>query len=165
MNIDLSINLKDLLNSSSGINFEKTGTFEVNYDSFQIRPEDEVSIFCSVKLKDEYIHFECDAKMNFFQSCRRCLSENSAFKEFKIDEHFNVYQDNDFDIEVLDECIDLSTILSESIIENFGETYICNPDCKGLCSECGLNLNEDSCNHEKKNLKESPFSSLSQLDL
>lgn len=42
MNIDLSINLKDLLNSSSGINFEKTGTFEVNYDSFQIRPEDEV---------------------------------------------------------------------------------------------------------------------------
>ena len=92
MNIDLNINLKDLLNSSSGINFEKTGTFEVNYDSFQIRPEDEVSIFCNVTLKDEYIHFECDAKMNFFQSCRRCLSE-TLHSRVQIDEHFNVYQD------------------------------------------------------------------------
>ena len=43
--------------------------------------------------------------------------------------------------------------------------YICSNKCKGLCGVCGNNMNKIKCNCEEKNLKESPFSSLSQLDL
>ena len=43
--------------------------------------------------------------------------------------------------------------------------YICKSECKGLCTECGKNQNLAICKHPKKNLKESPFSSLTELDL
>ena len=41
----------------------------------------------------------------------------------------------------------------------------CKKDCKGLCYTCGKDQNEYKCTHKEKNLKESPFSSLSELDL
>ena len=53
----------------------------------------------------------------------------------------------------------------EEIMDNLDILYICSNKCKGLCCICGNNMNKIKCNCEEKNLKESPFSSLSQLDL
>ena len=60
---------------------------------------------------------------------------------------------------------DLSPFISEIIIEKMDINFVCSQKCKGLCSFCGINKNNLSCNHNEKNSKESPFSSLSQLDL
>ena len=63
------------------------------------------------------------------------------------------------------EYFDLSPFISEIIIEKMDINFVCSQKCKGLCSFCGINKNNLSCNHNEKNSKESPFSSLSQLDL
>ena len=54
---------------------------------------------------------------------------------------------------------------AEINIEKMDINFVCSQKCNGLCSFCGINKNNLSCNHNEKNSKESPFSSLSQLDL
>jgi len=39
---------------------------------------------------------------------------------------------------------------------------ICKPDCKGLCSVCGEDLNARDCGHQSRS-EESPFSVLKEL--
>ena len=68
-------------------------------------------------------------------------------------------------LDILFKYFDLSPFISEIIIEKMDINFICSQKCKGLCSFCGINKNNLSCNHNEKNSKESPFSSLSQLDL
>ena len=39
-------------------------------------------------------------------------------------------------------------IISELVL-SLPMRYICSPDCKGLCSHCGVNLNRETCTCEK----------------
>lgn len=42
--------------------------------------------------------------------------------------------------------IDLTERILEQIILELPMRFICSPQCKGLCSSCGENLNHESCN-------------------
>jgi len=44
------------------------------------------------------------------------------------------------------ESVDLTADIREAIILSFPNYPICKPDCKGLCSGCGKNLNKATCN-------------------
>ena len=79
--------------------------------------------------------------------------------------NFSTILENDYDIDINSENIDVLSIVSEVIISKMDLTNICKKDCKGLCYLCGKNQNKHICSHEEKNIKESPFSSLSELDL
>lgn len=46
--------------------------------------------------------------------------------------------------------IELNEFLDEQIALNVPMKPQCRPDCQGLCSECGANLNEGSCDCDKK---------------
>jgi uncharacterized protein len=59
------------------------------------------------------------------------------------------------DIETLDD-------LREILILNHPISFVCREDCRGLCPQCGVNLNERSCDCQKK-FGESGFSSLKTL--
>ncbi|MFP4015961.1 MAG: YceD family protein [Halanaerobiales bacterium] len=41
--------------------------------------------------------------------------------------------------------IDLSKILIENIILSLPMKHLCSEECKGLCTVCGQNLNEEEC--------------------
>lgn len=41
--------------------------------------------------------------------------------------------------------IDLNEILREQIYLSLPVKLICRPDCRGLCPQCGINLNEAQC--------------------
>jgi len=44
-----------------------------------------------------------------------------------------------------DEEIDLSELLREQFYLVLPMKPLCRPDCKGLCSQCGVNLNIETC--------------------
>ncbi|MDT8421130.1 MAG: DUF177 domain-containing protein [Desulfuromonadales bacterium] len=48
------------------------------------------------------------------------------------------------------DAIDLSESLQEQVIISLPISPLCKEDCRGLCAECGTNLNETSCACEKK---------------
>lgn len=44
--------------------------------------------------------------------------------------------------------IDLTPVLREYMLLEVPYSPLCRPDCKGLCPQCGNNLNETTCQHE-----------------
>lgn len=58
--------------------------------------------------------------------------------------------------------IDLAPLLREYALLEVPIRPICKPDCKGLCPECGENLNRVDCGHQPAR-DESPFAALKDL--
>jgi uncharacterized protein len=52
--------------------------------------------------------------------------------------------------------IDLAPLLREYALLEVPIQPVCKPDCKGLCPECGENLNRADCGHQSAG-DESPF--------
>lgn len=58
--------------------------------------------------------------------------------------------------------IDFAPVLREYALLEFPIKALCRPDCKGLCIECGQDLNVKDCGHDQ-NADDSPFSVLKDL--
>ena len=91
--------------------------------------------------------------------CVRCLKETTyslhgeltelfAFKERSLSESGLLVPE--------DGHIDFTPILREYALLEVPIKSLCKPDCKGLCIECGQDLNEGDCGHDKHE-DESPF--------
>ena len=71
-------------------------------------------------------------------NCGRCLQEEK--KDFNREIEFN------YAVDESDSILDLDPDIREEIILDYPIKSLCNIDCKGLCPECGANLNEGGCN-------------------
>ena len=85
-------------------------------------------------------------------SCDRCAEDIKP--EFTVDvEHGLVaslnHEDNDDYILLEDMKLDVEQLTLEDIYLALPGKFLCKEDCKGLCSECGANLNESSCDCKK----------------
>jgi len=58
--------------------------------------------------------------------------------------------------------IDLAPLLREYAILELPIKPLCKPDCKGLCIECGQDLNIKDCGHSQEE-DDSPFAALKKL--
>lgn len=87
--------------------------------------------------------------------CARCLKDIAVNVEFPVNENF--VQDNgdavseDEDVILFEGyTISLDDIVLNSFLLNTSMKYLCKEDCKGLCQNCGTDLNEGECgcNHD-----------------
>ena len=58
--------------------------------------------------------------------------------------------------------IDFAPVLREYALLEVPIKALCKPDCKGLCSECGQDLNVKDCGHRQQD-EDSPFAALKDL--
>lgn len=56
------------------------------------------------------------------------------------------------------EIIDIMSFVRQTLALTEDIQFLCSPDCKGLCAQCGKNLNEGACNCKPEIL--SPFAAL-----
>lgn len=98
------------------------------------------------------VQVKCHAQM--LTECVRCLTE---FPLQLITEFSELYAFNRRSITesglILPEDgkINLAPLLREYMLLAVPITPLCRPDCKGLCSECGENLNDTVCQHKQQN--------------
>lgn len=89
-------------------------------------------------------------------TCDRCLTQFKELKEIK----FNIIltDDNELNYDESDDIIyfpktenefDLNPLFQELIRLEIQMKILCKSDCKGLCPNCGTNLNEKQCNCTK----------------
>ena len=57
---------------------------------------------------------------------------------------------NDDYIETPDFVLDLDETVISDVLLSLPQKNLCKEDCKGLCSQCGHNLNEGECDCDKK---------------
>ena len=83
--------------------------------------------------------------------CARCMCEIEEIVEFKISEYLvreedaaQVSEDDDAVI-FSGEKIDIDELILNNFLMNVSGKYLCSEDCKGLCPNCGKNLNLGEC--------------------
>jgi uncharacterized protein len=98
-------------------------------------------------------------------NCVRCLTDF----EHELDWSFTELYANDKRSETEsgllipeDAHLDMAGLLREYALLEIPISPICKPDCKGLCIECGQNLNEKDCGHRPEP-SDSPFAKLKDL--
>jgi uncharacterized protein len=97
--------------------------------------------------------------------CGRCLIEFERKLHWDFTELYAFNEKSISESDLLlpeDQHIDLGTLIREYALLEVPINPVCMPDCKGLCSICGQNLNEADCGHKDLN-EESPFSGLKDL--
>jgi uncharacterized protein len=100
------------------------------------------------------------ATATFSHTCNRCLEAFSAAVTAKIAQDF-VSEDGS-EYQVRDDEIDTEPLLRDELLLSLPLTPLCRPDCRGLCPECGTDLNTGACSgHEVE--KASPFAELRSL--
>lgn len=100
--------------------------------------------------RDRIIHL--NISFNHKEDCGRCLetfeSNNEVILTGKlVNESFNQEEDENL-IFYEDGKLNLAKEITETIILNLPMKPLCHEECKGLCSECGINLNEGECSCE-----------------
>ncbi len=79
-------------------------------------------------------------------TCRRCLVPLEGTDHSPFDE---VYQDEPRDADInpiVGDIIDLAPAIRDHIALDISDDRVCRADCAGICSVCGADLNETSCN-------------------
>lgn len=78
--------------------------------------------------------------------CYRCLTPVLREENIRIEELFAFNNTGHSEFMVSDDAIlDLAPLLREEMLLALGHGALCQPDCKGLCPECGANLNQTVC--------------------
>ena len=84
------------------------------------------------------------------QGCARCLSDFEHDLAIDIADLF-IYPPGEAEDPLLvvpeSGMLDLTSYMHEQILLVAPIRSICRPDCKGLCPECGLSLNDENCDH------------------
>ena len=79
--------------------------------------------------------------------CTRCLKDTE--EEFALNFQEGVESNNPDGYPVKNDTVDLRPIVDDLIAINSPVTFLCSEDCKGICTGCGVNLNDDKCKCNK----------------
>jgi uncharacterized protein len=108
------------------------------------------------------LKYTCD------EQCARCLKEYRNTVEANVEALVvKDLSEDDIDSEQLkiveeDGCVNLDEAIKQTIYLSMPMKSICKEDCKGICPNCGVNLNIEECKC-KKDLTDPRFEKLKDL--
>ena len=93
------------------------------------------------------VNISADARL--YGACGRCLNE--VVLEFHAEQQEfaptakSGWEETDLSPFIKDLVVDLSALAREAVLLALPAQIVCSPACKGLCPQCGNNLNEGPC--------------------
>ena len=143
------IKFSDLL-AKGGRNKEIKLSFEfqpVKFEGEEIKAVSMVDVNGQVNSKDEVLELKAHVKTNLELTCSRCLDTFIYPIDIDIEERFtnNKELENEEIMFVDGDTLDITEIIENSIISTLPIKRLCKEDCKGLCSQCGVNKNLENC--------------------
>jgi uncharacterized protein len=84
-----------------------------------------------------------------FGPCTRCLREvevkiHAEQQEF-VPTAAGGWEEAEVSLFIKDRVVDLSGLSREALVLAIPDRVLCSPACKGLCAQCGLDLNSGTC--------------------
>jgi uncharacterized protein len=96
--------------------------------------------------------------------CRRCLAPLSGVDIADVDELYQkVVIDPDAYL-IEDGQLDLVPLVRETALLQLDDERLCRPDCAGLCPQCGIDRNEESCDCDAE-IRDERWAALDGLEL
>ena len=148
----MQIKLEQIFNND-GASKDIDFSFEPDYslaDDFRLLTP--VSFKGFIKNSAGVVSLSGKAQFSASAICCRCAEEFRQDFSVSIDhlltDKLNNEDNGDY-ILVENSELDLSALICEDIIFSLPTKLLCREDCKGLCSQCGKNLNEGACDCKK----------------
>ena len=130
-----------------------------------IRP---VSFSGTYMLADETVIVRGIARAVIESPCARCLAATETSVEAEVEEAF--IRDKGQEREVDDDqymysghVLELDEAVRTALLLEMPSRVLCKEDCRGLCDQCGANLNINECLCQKDLTHRNPFSALASL--
>jgi len=82
--------------------------------------------------------------------CRRCLETATGRLVARVREVYTDHADPEIEYAMTDDWLDLEPLAHDACILELPLAPLCGPDCLGLCPECGVNRNHESCTCTEK---------------
>ena len=105
-----------------------------------------VSVTGKVTNNGDVLNFIANVSGNIAVQCYRCLRETTKPFSFEMKEILSDQPcENEEIVCFQGDGIDLTDLLVQQILLQVPMKYLCDEQCKGLCAQCGSDLNEDTC--------------------
>ncbi len=150
----MRLNVNKLLHTP-GMSLEESFTMDLSDLTFGASAPVSEPVNVEVRVRNKAGVVELDLTAHTLLHCvsHRCME---AFSEQKIVQYSCVLaeerqSDDDEDIVLLDhDEVDLGDLARTAFILDMDTVFLCEPDCAGLCSGCGVNLNYEACRCKKE---------------
>ena len=155
--------VKDLLKNDGEVT-EVGGTLE--YEMLESNGDEicfTTPISFSGELKNENgdIFATGDIEFEYKVRCHRCGEEFVRNEKIQVNEVFST-EGSDEKYLLIGETLDLENMMIDNIRLSLPIKFLCNEDCKGVCTKCGTNLNKEQCNCKEEKV-DSRFEVLTTL--
>ena len=127
-----------------------------------------VTLSGTYMLADETVIVRGVARAEITSPCARCLKPTVSTVEADVEEAF--FRDIDGTLEVEEDqykysghVLELDDAVRTALLLELPSRVLCKEDCKGLCSQCGQDLNINECSCQKDLTNRNPFSALASL--
>ena len=121
-------------------------------NEFDVRFPNPVIVDATFTVLYEGISLKAKVFADLVYVCDRCGEEFSGSLEFEFEEilkkEASVQDADDPNPDVIlfsGSCVELDEIVYKNLFMNIPTKKLCNTDCKGLCPQCGKNLNKGDC--------------------
>lgn len=111
-----------------------------------------VKVYGELKGSPASVELSGRAVFEMTMPCDRCFELTTQKREqpfFHILVRELSDEEDDEFLLVPDEKLDLDHLVTEDILLELPSKFLCSPDCKGLCPQCGKNLNTGDCQCER----------------
>ena len=112
-----------------------------------------------VHTNDQVLKITGEGRVSIWIPCSRCLEPVLHTFSIQIEEEADMKLADQERIEALDESsfiqdkvLDAEKLLHNEILIRWPMRVLCKEDCKGICSRCGANLNQGSCDCDTADL-------------
>jgi len=142
----MEIQLKDIQNELDYTSELTLEPFECNND--EITPTKPISVNLHLKKDNNKVLVTGNATAFFQVNCHRCGILYEEELMFEIIEAFaNMPEEDEY--KIASGKLFLDDMIFDNFRINLPMQYLCQEDCKGICFNCGKNLNieECTCNH------------------
>jgi uncharacterized protein len=160
MSNSLKINVVTIPEEGMNLSFTEDGKWFGNCFSGDDRPDfalQKVDIDCHISKTSNTIFIKGNISFLLEIVCSRCLEEvtlpvDGDFTYTLVPEKVETREDLELSAEDLEigyyqgDFIDLTPIICEQIMLQIPIKPLCKEECPGLCPQCGINLNNASCN-------------------
>ena len=113
-----------------------------------------VKITGEILSKTEIVSLSAKILVDYSADCDRCSTP--TVKHYKISVNkvlvtkLDSGEENDDMLVLPDMKLDLQEFVLTEVVLNIPTKHLCREDCKGICQNCGKNLNEGDCGCTKK---------------
>ncbi|WP_270563704.1 YceD family protein [Clostridium beijerinckii] len=127
---------------------------QFDFEGDIIKPIKPFEVVGKIASDGDILILNAKIKTDLEMICSRCLDTFIYPIDIDIEERFTTNRDSGDDeaIVVMDDVLDITEIVESSIISTLPIKRVCKNDCKGLCQECGCNLNHNSCSCQKEDV-------------